>query len=769
MDVAMSEPAQLAETADAVAEILTALAVEPDMGGLSDQFQWWSDLVDGSDEDEDEDDDDDDDDDDEDHNDHNDHNDHEEDCEEPSHGQPEAPPSDLSRQQQGTAPSGATALTSSSLSSSTTNTSDTSTTSTAAATMTAAPPTIVVDDATGASSTKGILKAETAAPATSTAAPSAKDQLQTIQYPTSGSNFSRWRRRAMSRRAKNFQSSLRLSIRKRSQRKRAPGSQQPDENTEPNKENYVDGIAEVLTVLAERGKEGDAGNGDAPLPETKEQEEEEEEEEEEGEVVEGSPLQRGRSGNSLAKPAHLAAKNKTTSNSSDGDGKDDSTPSFARHVRESMRRRMSSFSRHSPIRDSRSPTMRRRAVAARSKYKSPSARSSGGTRRGDAVPTSASVEGRVGGDHGHPGDGDDDGKGDWKQRSRSSAVVSIRRKDEDQQDRRTALSATASAMNVTQGSSGDVSSHGTHQEAVMLKRAVRGLSRSRLSASVRRGHISHKSAKLSAKFVADELEKLVAAIKRIGRLDKPTGQYNVTFGVLFEKTEDVFAASDVDGILLTARSVGLITYLGGLLFPGRDDLVLITLVSDQVPQDENAYTLGQIRNVSMRRSRRRSTKGKREDTTGGGGGGGGGGAIPFGEQRLGASVRRGELSANSATAAIKWVDTQIRLLVEAIIKYGLRNDDGNLQINFGVLYDKTVNTLEAAEVGALLDSARAKGVVSFVGDNLKVFDDDLTTITLLTEHVTDSTQDTYTFGEIRRLSLRQRRPSRRSRRSQRRD
>ena len=46
-------------------------------------------------------------------------------------------------------------------------------------------------------------------------------------------------------------------------------------------------------------------------------------------------------------------------------------------------------------------------------------------------------------------------------------------------------------------------------------------------------------------------------------------------------------------MLLAARSVGLVSYNGGILFPERDDLVLITLVSDSVPQDEEQCLLWQ--------------------------------------------------------------------------------------------------------------------------------------------------------------------------------
>ena len=78
-------------------------------------------------------------------------------------------------------------------------------------------------------------------------------------------------------------------------------------------------------------------------------------------------------------------------------------------------------------------------------------------------------------------------------------------------------------------------------------------------------------------------------------------------------------------------------------------------------------------------------------------GGGDGRVIPFGEQRLSSSVRRGHLSAHSAAAAVKWADSQLRTLVEVVVKYGRQGDDGKVRINFGVLYDKSVNKLEVCQ------------------------------------------------------------------------
>ena len=112
---------------------------------------------------------------------------------------------------------------------------------------------------------KSILKA----PSTQDAGP--EEQPAPVQYAPSSSHFSRWRRRAMSRRAKDFQASLRHSIRQRSKR-RSTRTQHPQQQAEGVYKlgsvdegtlggtgssdtalpSFVDGIADVLSVLAEQ-------------------------------------------------------------------------------------------------------------------------------------------------------------------------------------------------------------------------------------------------------------------------------------------------------------------------------------------------------------------------------------------------------------------------------------------------------------------------------------------------------------------------------------
>eukprot|EP00043_Microstomoeca_roanoka_P009551 m.91153 g.91153 ORF g.91153 m.91153 type:complete len:675 (+) comp14618_c0_seq1:119-2143(+) len=669
----------IAETADAVAEILTALAA-PDGGKVSSEFQWWSDLVDGSDNDGDD-----------------------EDADEDDHGedeggdffsafqtpeqQPEAEAAtdfdDVYKMLNDLESAFSIPSTDSKSASNHSHTCDTTSNHTSVAASNTNPFIVATEEPPSSEPeqpqtqpVRGILKTAATSSDVTEPPPVKPDTHVTGGIPSSGSNFSRWRKRVLSVRAKNFQASLRHSIRKRSTR-----AKQAAKNEDP--ENYIEGIADVLSVLAEHGQSTQLS---APVPQTPEADKEEE-------------------------------------------GQHQSP--FSRHMRESMRRRdLADIPRGSSRRNNKSPVMRQRAMATQTSQRSkPRPQSASST-----VPSN-------------------DTANEPMQRTRSTVVMTSRpivRVQEVEESVAPALEHASPVVSAPSSSQHLGLGRGRFDEAVTLKRAFPGLSRSRLGASVRRGHISEKSAKLSAQFVAGELQKLVNIIKSIGRKEPLTGLYSITFGVLYDRTDGLFEGADVDNVLVTARSMGIVSYLGGLLFAGRDDFVTITLESEDVPTDENAYTLGQIRNVSIRRSRRKSTSNTE---------------IPLEEQRLGASVRKGHLSAASAAAAVKWVDKQMRLLVEAIVKYGRPGDDGKIRINYGVLYDKTVNTLEAAEVGALLDSARSRGIVSYVGEELKEFEDDFTTITLLTDEVTEATEDSYTFKDIRRMSLRQRKSARRSQRT----
>ncbi|XP_042189440.1 actin-binding Rho-activating protein-like [Callorhinchus milii] len=75
--------------------------------------------------------------------------------------------------------------------------------------------------------------------------------------------------------------------------------------------------------------------------------------------------------------------------------------------------------------------------------------------------------------------------------------------------------------------------------------------------------------------VGKEMDELRGIIKRIGEAG-PDGKTRVTFGRLFDAY--VTISNKVVGILLRARKHGLVHFDGEMLWQGRDDQLLITLV-----------------------------------------------------------------------------------------------------------------------------------------------------------------------------------------------
>ncbi|XP_032877106.1 actin-binding Rho-activating protein-like [Amblyraja radiata] len=88
------------------------------------------------------------------------------------------------------------------------------------------------------------------------------------------------------------------------------------------------------------------------------------------------------------------------------------------------------------------------------------------------------------------------------------------------------------------------------------------------SKTEQRGRDAHR-------LVGREIEELLDIIKRNGE-SGPDGNICVTFGRLFDAY--VTISNKVVGLLLRARKHGLIRFDGEMLWQGRDDHVLITLV-----------------------------------------------------------------------------------------------------------------------------------------------------------------------------------------------
>eukprot|EP00730_Choanoeca_flexa_P018166 TRINITY_DN8817_c0_g1_i1.p1 TRINITY_DN8817_c0_g1~~TRINITY_DN8817_c0_g1_i1.p1 ORF type:complete len:571 (+),score=117.92 TRINITY_DN8817_c0_g1_i1:2-1714(+) len=295
--------------------------------------------------------------------------------------------------------------------------------------------------------------------------------------------------------------------------------------------------------------------------------------------------------------------------------------------------------------------------------------------------------------------------------------------------------ATVSKASTTSSPAMLSSPMGKHNDALKLRHQMGGIARHRrsLRASVRDGKLSASSAKQAASFVASQLHVLVKAIKRWGT-HKADGSYVCTFGVLYEKTVDSFAAADLEAILATARDKALVVYAGSHLHPVRDAMTAIHLINEDVPEGDDAYTAQQVQRVSVRRRRQL-----------------GSGIV---RSRLGESVRGGHLSREAALAAAQWVDSQLRKVISVIIKHGIRDKRGYFVTTFSVIFDKTDKIIEASEVGEVLATARTQGLVAYDADHvLKLGGDDLVEVTLLQHSLKKSNENTYTFSDIKRLSV----------------
>ena len=85
-------------------------------------------------------------------------------------------------------------------------------------------------------------------------------------------------------------------------------------------------------------------------------------------------------------------------------------------------------------------------------------------------------------------------------------------------------------------------------------------------------------------------------------------------------------------------------------------------------------------------------------------------------RNLGASVRRGELRAERAVAAARWVDREIRKLIELVKKHGTKADDGKWSIKFGELFKVAEDVMEA--VAGTLKTAKKHKVVAYEAELL---------------------------------------------------
>lgn len=124
------------------------------------------------------------------------------------------------------------------------------------------------------------------------------------------------------------------------------------------------------------------------------------------------------------------------------------------------------------------------------------------------------------------------------------------------------------------------------------------------------------------------------------------------------------------------------------------------------------------------------------------------------DRTLAASVKRGELSAERALKAARWVDKEIRKLIRLIVAHsgGTIDGDGKKTILYGDLFKAAEDTMEA--LSGTLKTAKKQKVVAYNAEVLFQGQSDAVVISLLKEAIPDSTASTYTYRQVRQASRR---------------
>eukprot|EP00051_Salpingoeca_urceolata_P031540 m.11925 g.11925 ORF g.11925 m.11925 type:complete len:868 (-) comp4146_c0_seq1:213-2816(-) len=130
-----------------------------------------------------------------------------------------------------------------------------------------------------------------------------------------------------------------------------------------------------------------------------------------------------------------------------------------------------------------------------------------------------------------------------------------------------------------------------------------GLSRT-LRMSVKQGKINRKEALSAAWWVDTQIRTLITVVKQFGAVG-PSGKHEVAFGKLHQFASFMF--TPLSGTLMTAKKRGVVTFEQDTLFVERDADVLVTLLRDTIEDaNEDTYTVKQIRQCSIRRSKKRT-------------------------------------------------------------------------------------------------------------------------------------------------------------------
>ena len=98
------------------------------------------------------------------------------------------------------------------------------------------------------------------------------------------------------------------------------------------------------------------------------------------------------------------------------------------------------------------------------------------------------------------------------------------------------------------------------------------------------GSMTAMRGQASGQRISGEIQNLIRVIRNVGQKSNDDGLYRVTFGKLFEVY--VTISNKLVGILLRARKQGQVQFEGEMLWQGKDDRVVITLLSTS--EEENS-------------------------------------------------------------------------------------------------------------------------------------------------------------------------------------
>ena len=260
-----------------------------------------------------------------------------------------------------------------------------------------------------------------------------------------------------------------------------------------------------------------------------------------------------------------------------------------------------------------------------------------------------------------------------------------------------------------------------------------------LGSVVESGKLTRSSAESAAEWLDSELRLLVKAIADLspGTSGSPSQRPKATLRAIRTSSAHPFQSATVTGLLVVARQRGVVSFAGSRRFVESTPDTVITLLHTDIPPSSLAsYTLSEFNLCTSKNSQRGVSLISTSTAS---------------DVLLTEAVAGGDLSQDSATAAVAWIDHEVQQLVNSIKNFGRRNrKSGLLEVMFGVLYEKST---QVEDINGCLLTARDQAVVTFEGSGLRPVRDDFTVIGLLVEDFQPG-RFNYSFEHILRTASR---------------